>query len=173
MISALAKPKTRQKCAFTPCECRAEHGAPGCGVFRRTRPSSNFTCCIYLRGCDTPALATGTAWARGRVWVLFWFNSPSSGIPRLASLGYLETANTRQSALGDGELIVALCEVGCYQPGSRRKARPPVRPCCMPCCCSCGAAATHEMKKETEETTARDILHADHYNHVPILIAWR
>ena len=36
--------KPGQSVPVTPFECRAEHGAPICGILRRTRPSSHFTC---------------------------------------------------------------------------------------------------------------------------------
>ena len=36
--------KPGKSAPVTPCECRAEHGALICGVLRRTRPSSHFTC---------------------------------------------------------------------------------------------------------------------------------
>ena len=36
--------KPGKSAPVTPCECRAEHAPPICGILRRTRPSSNFTC---------------------------------------------------------------------------------------------------------------------------------
>ena len=36
--------KPDKSAPVTPCECRADHGAPICGLLRRLRPSSNFTC---------------------------------------------------------------------------------------------------------------------------------
>ena len=36
--------KPSKSAPVTPCECQAEHGAPICGILRRTRPSSHFTC---------------------------------------------------------------------------------------------------------------------------------
>ena len=36
--------KSDKSAPVTPCECRAEHGAPMCGILRCTRPSSHFTC---------------------------------------------------------------------------------------------------------------------------------
>ena len=36
--------KPGKSAPVTPCECRAEHGAPICRILRRTRPSSHFTC---------------------------------------------------------------------------------------------------------------------------------
>ena len=35
--------KPGKSAPVTPCECRAEHGAPICRILRRTRPSSDFT----------------------------------------------------------------------------------------------------------------------------------
>ena len=35
--------KPGKSAPVTPCECRAEHGAPICRILRRTRPSSGFT----------------------------------------------------------------------------------------------------------------------------------
>ena len=52
--------KPDKSAPVAPCECRAEHGAPMCGVLRRTRPSSHFTCGGV--GTQSPASRICFAW---------------------------------------------------------------------------------------------------------------
>ena len=53
--------KPDKSAPVAPCECRAEQGAPMCGIFRRTRPSSHFTC----GGVATRAPAPSTTGEQG------------------------------------------------------------------------------------------------------------
>ena len=45
--------KPDKSAPVTPFEYRAKHAAPICGILRRTRPSSHFTCGGVLAGSDT------------------------------------------------------------------------------------------------------------------------
>ena len=66
--------KPDKSAPVTPFECRAEHGAPMCGILRRTRPSSHFTC------GGVRDLAFGTAWAGLR---LIYHHRPEREFPVL------------------------------------------------------------------------------------------
>ena len=61
-----AKPKTRQKRAGYAMRMPGRNAPPVCGVLRRTRPSSHFTCGgAWLRGMGRPLLHRGGArWPR-------------------------------------------------------------------------------------------------------------